>query len=213
MTNKPIKIYGKTFAILFGMAFALLPFLAFASGPLVSFYPTGTYNINQNVDFVFDDGGNGDLRAAWFRPAGNFFGNQVTTSDTWDTLADPYQNEIGVWHILIYDTTDTNQADCFGGTYTSCLGSSAFEGTQTTFTFSTTPITPMTPTNIHSLWTNSMTTPVGQIIATGIRALLALLAGLIGLGILYYYVRKNIGSSDSNTFYMIETESFKRRKI
>jgi len=203
-----IKIKKNTFIILAAAAIALLPFLAFAS-------VDGTPQPNGQL--TKDTNGNITVSLSLSDPELNSCQNLNTTPTGWAVVVDDFGSNswstgsvacdqtatftqnlpVGNYNLAYYYCS-TNNADCTQGNFVAA------------YSFSVAATNPL-----NGIFAAGMTTPLGQILETGFGYLLALLAGLISLGILIHYVRKWIGnkSGRTNTWVMGETESFKRRKV
>jgi len=73
----------------------------------------------------------------------------------------------------------------------------------------------MNPTDVQTIWNTFMTSNLSLIIQNGLVLILVPLAGLLSIVTLYLYVHRWLVGRrmTKNTFFMVETESFKRRNI
>jgi len=195
--NKKIKIHSKTFAILTGIALGLLPFLALA----ISVSPTTIVA--------------GDLITITCSSESNFvnaYDEEDVYGTTFDCLPESltninYSNEVPnstnnhTYHIVELTVASINEPI----NYPEVLSYEEVVG-ETSFTLGE-------ENQISNIFP-AFTTQIGEELDIGLKYIFALLAGMIGLGILIIYVRKWIGwhnPSNSKIFSQEEQDFFKKK--
>jgi len=204
---------SKSFAILLGIAIGFLPFFAFASGNSLSF--TGTQsaltahvvvaNSNYFINvFENPEMGNGNLNSL-----ADTDNNVVFDFNA--LFGGQYWTEAVTGHLvgLVADTTDPNfTADCGSGSSTiaGCTASSAFIENIGVINFNQNT-TPDYSGQVMGAFTG-IPNQIGETVGSGLIHVLALLAGLICLGLLYRYCMRWIGSHNSNSYEIGSSDSY-----